>query len=184
MEEEKQDNVSQSKIMIILGVIAFGVFALVFFGNFGTPKKQEVEVSGLKTKQEETQTQPETIETEEEDENMTVEELLIEDIVIGKGKEAVAGAQITVNYAGTLTDGTKFDSSYDRDEPFVFLFGVGQVIPGWDKGLVGMKVGGKRKLTIPSDLAYGEDGAGGVIPPGATLIFEVELLDVELPKAE
>jgi len=182
VEDENQKNDSQSKIMIVLGVVAFGIFTLVFFGNFGTPKDLDVEVSGLKTEQEEAQI--ETIEIEEEDENMKVEELLIEDIVVGKGKETVAGAQITVNYAGTLTDGTKFDSSYDREEPFVFLFGVGQVIPGWDKGLVGMKVGGKRKLTIPSDLAYGEDGAGGVIPPNATLIFEVELLDVELPKAE
>lgn len=179
MEEENQNNDSQNKMMIVLGVIAFGVFALVFFGNFGTPKEQDVEVSGIKTEQEEAQ-----IETEEEDENMTAEELLIEDIIVGKGEEVVAGAQITVNYSGTLTDGTKFDSSYDRDEPFVFLFGVGQVIPGWDKGLVGMKVGGKRKLTIPSDMAYGEEGAGGVIPPNATLIFEVELLKVELPKTE
>ena len=179
MEEENQNNDSQSKMMIVLGIIAFGVFALVFFGNFGTPKEQDVEVSGIKTEQEEAQ-----IETEEEDENMTAEELLIEDIIVGKGEEAVAGAQITVNYLGTLTDGTKFDSSYDRDEPFVFLFGVGQVIPGWDKGLVGMKVGGKRRLTIPSEMAYGEAGAGDVIPPNATLIFEVELLEVELPKTE
>ncbi|RLC32501.1 hypothetical protein DRH13_01655 [Candidatus Woesebacteria bacterium] len=115
---------------------------------------------------------------------MTVEKLQIEDILVGEGKEATTGAKITVNYTGTLTDGTKFDSSLDRDEPFTFVFGVGQVIPGWDEGLVGMKVGGKRNLTIPSDMAYGEAGAGDVIPPNATLIFEVELLEVEVPGTE
>jgi len=179
VEEENQDNVTQNKIMIGLGVVAFGVFALVFFGNFGTPKKLDVEVEGTKTEKESLQ-----FEIEGEDEEMTAEELQIEDIVVGKGEETASGAKITVNYSGTLTDGTKFDSSYDRGEPFTFLFGVGQVIPGWDKGLVGMKVGGKRILTIPSEMAYGEAGAGDVIPPNATLIFEVELLDVELPETE
>ena len=180
MEEENQDNVSQSKIMIVLGVVALGVVALVFFGNFGSPKSKDVEISEVQTTQEELPTEVKG----EEDEKMTVEELQIEDIVIGEGQEATAGAQITVNYSGTLTDGSKFDSSYDREEPFTFIFGVGQVIPGWDKGLLGMKVGGKRKLTIPSDLAYGEAGAGDVIPPNSTLIFEVELLEVKLPETE
>ncbi len=179
MEEENQDNVSQNKIMVVLGIIAFGIFAYIFFGNFGTPTKPNEEVGGIKSTQEVTE-----IETVEIDDLMTVEELQIEDIVIGEGKEATAGAKITVNYSGTLTDGTKFDSSYDRDEPFTFVFGVGQVIPGWDKGLEGMKVGGKRNLTIPSDMAYGEAGAGDVIPPNSTLIFEVELLEVELPAVE
>jgi FKBP-type peptidyl-prolyl cis-trans isomerase len=182
VEEENQDNVSQSKIMIVLGIIAFGAFALIFFGNFGAPKKLDEEVGGIKTEQEEPQIGFEEI--EQIDEMMTVEKLQIEDIIIGEGKEATTGAKITVNYAGTLTDGTKFDSSFDRDEPFTFVFGVGQVIPGWDEGLVGMKVGGKRKLTIPSDMAYGEAGAGDVIPPNSTLIFEVELLEVELPEIE
>lgn len=103
----------------------------------------------------------------------------IEDIRVGTGDEAVSGKKITVNYSGTLTDGTKFDSSYDRGEPFTFNLGAGEVIQGWDKGFAGMKVGGKRKLTIPADLGYGSSGAGGVIPPNATLIFEVELLKVE-----
>lgn len=105
--------------------------------------------------------------------------LIIEDEKVGMGAEAVAGKKITVNYAGTLTDGTKFDSSYDRGTPFSFNLGVGEVIKGWDQGFAGMKVGGKRKLTIPSDLAYGPDGVPGTIPGGATLIFEVELLKVE-----
>jgi FKBP-type peptidyl-prolyl cis-trans isomerase len=179
MEEENQDNVSQNKMMIVLGVISFGIIALIVFGNFGAPKKLDEEVGGIKTKQEGAQ-----IETEEVDEKMTVEKLQIEDIIVGEGKEATTGAKITVNYAGTLTDGTKFDSSFDRDEPFTFVFGAGQVISGWDEGLVGMRVGGRRKLTIPSDMAYGEAGAGDVIPPNATLIFEVELLEVELPAIE
>lgn len=108
-----------------------------------------------------------------------MEELKIEDIKVGTGAEAVSGKKITVNYSGTLTDGTKFDSSYDRGEPFSFNLGAGEVIQGWDKGFTGMKIGGKRKLTIPSELGYGANGAGGVIPPNATLIFEVELLKVE-----
>ncbi|WP_349259356.1 FKBP-type peptidyl-prolyl cis-trans isomerase [Oligoflexus sp.] len=103
----------------------------------------------------------------------------IEDIKVGEGAVAEAGKQVVVHYTGTLTDGTKFDSSLDRNDPFTFSLGAGQVIKGWDEGVKGMKVGGKRKLTIPPQLGYGEAGAGGVIPPNATLIFEVELLDVK-----
>ena len=105
--------------------------------------------------------------------------LKIEDLTVGTGNEAQSGKKVTVNYAGTLTDGTKFDSSYDRGTPFSFNLGTGQVIAGWDQGVAGMKVGGKRRLTIPPELGYGATGAGGVIPPNATLIFEVELLRVE-----
>ncbi|EKE04967.1 MAG: hypothetical protein ACD_19C00427G0014 [uncultured bacterium] len=108
-----------------------------------------------------------------------VTELKIEDLVVGTGDEAISGKVISVHYTGTLTNGTKFDSSKDRGEPFEFTLGAGQVIVGWDKGFAGMKVGGKRKLTIPSDMGYGSQGAGGVIPPNATLIFEVELLGVK-----
>ena len=108
-----------------------------------------------------------------------VTELKIEDQVIGTGDEAVSGKTISVHYTGTLTDGTKFDSSKDRGTPFEFVLGAGKVIQGWDKGFAGMRVGGVRKLIIPSDMGYGSQGAGGVIPPNATLIFEVELLEVK-----
>ncbi|MBD3670999.1 MAG: FKBP-type peptidyl-prolyl cis-trans isomerase [Gammaproteobacteria bacterium] len=104
--------------------------------------------------------------------------LQIEEITPGDGTEAEAGKTVTVHYSGWLTDGSKFDSSVDRNEPFDFRLGAGQVIKGWEEGVAGMKVGGKRKLTVPPELGYGAYGAGGVIPPNATLVFEVELLDV------
>jgi FKBP-type peptidyl-prolyl cis-trans isomerase len=104
--------------------------------------------------------------------------LIIEDLSVGEGAEAVAGRQVTVHYTGWLTDGTKFDSSLDRNDPFDFPLGRGHVIRGWDEGVAGMKVGGKRKLTIPPEMGYGARGAGGVIPPNATLVFEVALLGV------
>ena len=100
----------------------------------------------------------------------------------GEGAIAVRHSKVKVHYTGWLLDGTKFDSSRDRDKPFEFALGAGEVIPGWDMGVEGMKVGGKRELTIPADLAYGKKGAGGVIPPNATLRFEVELLAAEPPK--
>jgi FKBP-type peptidyl-prolyl cis-trans isomerase FkpA len=102
--------------------------------------------------------------------------LVIEEITVGTGAEAAAGQTVTVHYTGWLTNGTKFDSSKDRNDPFVFPLGAGHVIKGWDEGVQGMKTGGTRKLTIPPALGYGARGAGGVIPPNATLVFEVELL--------
>ena len=101
------------------------------------------------------------------------------DLEVGTGAEASAGQTVVVHYRGTLEDGSQFDASYDRGQPFSFPLGAGRVIKGWDEGVQGMKVGGKRKLVIPPDLGYGARGAGGVIPPNATLIFEVELLEVK-----
>ena len=109
----------------------------------------------------------------------TASGLQIEELVVGSGNAATAGQKVSVHYTGWLTNGTKFDSSKDRGEPFIFPLGKGHVIRGWDEGVAGMKVGGKRKLTIPPQLGYGARGAGGVIPPNATLVFEVEFFDVK-----
>ena len=108
----------------------------------------------------------------------TVSGLGYQDLLVGQGAEAVPGSHVFVHYTGWLTNGFKFDSSRDRGELFDFALGQGQVIAGWDEGVAGMKVGGRRKLVIPPALGYGDQGAGGVIPPGATLIFDVELCRV------
>jgi FKBP-type peptidyl-prolyl cis-trans isomerase FkpA len=119
-------------------------------------------------------------------ENTGVTELIRQDDVVGTGAEAQSGRAVTVHYTGWLFDqtrpdrkGNKFDSSRDRNEPFSFNLGAGEVIRGWDEGVAGMKVGGRRTLTIPPDMGYGARGAGGVIPPNATLLFDVELLEVK-----
>ena len=104
--------------------------------------------------------------------------LQIEELTVGTGAMAEAGQNVSVHYTGWLTDGTKFDSSKDRNDPFQFGLGQRQVIAGWDEGVQGMLIGGVRKLTIPPELGYGARGAGGVIPPNATLVFEVELLGI------
>lgn len=107
-----------------------------------------------------------------------VSDLQVEDLVVGEGKEAQMGNKVTVNYRGTLLDGVEFDSSYKREEPFSFILGQGQVIQGWERGILGMKEGGKRKLVIPPSLGYGQQQVG-LIPPNSVLVFEVELLQVD-----
>ncbi|MGE0405573.1 MAG: FKBP-type peptidyl-prolyl cis-trans isomerase [Candidatus Korobacteraceae bacterium] len=109
---------------------------------------------------------------------MTVSGLRYWDIKVGEGAEAKRGVTVVVHYTGWLENGKKFDSSVDRNKPFPFPLGAGRVIKGWDEGVAGMKVGGKRQLRIPPEIGYGSQGAGGVIPPNATLIFDVELLEV------
>ena len=109
---------------------------------------------------------------------MTDSGLKYEDLTEGTGAAAVAGQRVVVHYTGWLMDGRKFDSSRDRNEPFEFALGTGHVIRGWDEGVAGMKIGGTRRLTIPPQLGYGARGAGGAIPPNATLVFEVELLEI------
>lgn len=177
-EDTKQENTPQESdkfallnyvgYIVIIGIVVYGLFYLLKNSNTTpTPSETNLPVDQVQGVSQDSAMQED------------VTELKIEDLMEGTGDVATAGKSVTVNYTGTLTDGTKFDSSLDRNEPFTFTLGAGQVIPGWDQGVEGMKVGGKRRLTIPSSLAYGEQGAGGVIPPNATLIFEIELLKVE-----
>jgi len=179
--EEKPDElkVNFGVLFFIFLVLAAGFAALVGFDSKSssvspTPTPQAELKINLGQKEANNQNpKAETMSQTEE-----VKELKVEDLRPGTGDEAQSGKKITVNYLGTLVDGTKFDSSYDRGQPFSFVLGSGQVIAGWDRGLVGMKVGGKRKLVIPPNLGYGNQAVGN-IPPNSTLIFEVELLSVE-----
>lgn len=181
MQENNQNLkvTSKSSLLNFLGyasVVFLATFGILYFLNNTNKNNQSLEDKIVQS-QEDVVDKNEIVVENNESKTMN-EELKIEDLVIGTGEEAVSGKNISVHYTGTLTDGTKFDSSKDRGVPFEFTLGVGQVIQGWDQGFNGMKVGGKRKLTIPASLGYGSQGAGGVIPPNATLIFEVELLDV------
>ncbi len=154
--------ISQKKFFIGCLVVALIAIALVMIPDLANK-------SNNRRKEEEKQKQEAIM--------MENAQFLIEDLVVGNGAEAKSGDNVTVHYTGTLTDGSVFDSSVNRGTPFEFKVGVGQVIQGWDQGIPGMKVGGKRKLTIPADMAYGNRALPG-IPAGSTLIFEVELLGV------
>jgi len=155
------------------------IAVIIIFGGvyYFLPTKPDMPQEGLaKSAEQESVREPAGEDLKSVD---TQNELKIEDIKVGEGAEAKSGNKVSVHYTGTLVDGTKFDSSLDRGEPFSFTLGIGQVIQGWDKGVMGMKVGGKRKLTIPSALAYGKREVPGAIPPDATLLFEVELLGIK-----
>lgn len=158
MEEQKSTIVYRWKNIAITAVFTILVIAVFVFIALQSPVSTNQKEIGMSNTQQ--------------------QELQIEDIVEGSGTEATNGKKVSVNYLGTLTDGKKFDSSYDRNEPFQFTLGAGEVIAGWDQGILGMRVGGKRKLTIPPNLGYGSQDLGS-IPPNSTLIFEVELLNIE-----
>jgi FKBP-type peptidyl-prolyl cis-trans isomerase len=155
-------------------VIALLVLTVLILGSYYFLKKTPTQVNqNMNLPQEEKQ---DINQASPSAQNQT--DLKIEDLKIGQGQEIKKGDTAQVHYLGTLTNGQKFDSSYDRNQPFEFQVGAGQVITGWDQGLLGMKIGGKRKLTIPPDLGYGNQAAGS-IPPGSTLIFEIELIAIK-----
>lgn len=167
-------------IVAIILIIVFGGIWLIFNSSssnteLGPVTNEEVsnQIPGLTE-----QPKEEPIVETEISPNYENQGMKIETLKEGTGTIAKNGDKVSVHYTGTLENGTKFDSSLDRGQAFEFTLGIGQVIKGWDLGVVGMKIGEKRKLTIPSDLGYGSSGAGGIIPPNATLIFEVELLKI------
>lgn len=171
-------------IYVIVAVLIFGALALYYqtnkqaaakINNFEDCKNAGYPVMESYPEQCRTPDGRNFINTQQTNVN---KELQVQDLKIGDGKEAKEGNTVTVNYTGKLENGTKFDSSYDRNQPFSFTLGAGQVIEGWEKGILGMKVNGERKLVIPSQMAYGKQGIPNVIPPNATLIFEVQLLEV------
>ena len=157
-------------VVVALGFLALGT------NLFGFQQSQTLTAEQLASS---TNTNQETMDLRIQDGESLPTELVITDIVAGSGAEAVPGSMVTVHYVGALPDGTVFDASTNRGEPFTFQLGAGQVIRGWDEGVAGMKVGGKRRLVIPPGMAYGAQAVGGVIPANATLLFEVELLAVQ-----
>ena len=166
------------QILIAIGLIAiFATFAMA-----GDPVEKTDSTKADVKKEEKKMTADDSKKAEEPQKIVTKSGLTYMDLVVGEGDEAVAGQVVDVHYTGWLDDGgkkgKKFDSSVDRGKPFSFPLGGGRVIKGWDEGVAGMKVGGKRTLIIPAALGYGSRGGGGVIPPNATLIFDVELLKV------
>jgi len=154
----------------IVGIAVAVLAVLYFMGGLLTNRSVKVEDTSSNTN-------TNTVPIVQNDTTMESKELIIEDSVVGTGAEALAGKTVRVHYTGTLTNGTKFDSSLDRGEPIEFVLGTGYVIQGWEQGILGMKVGGTRQILIPSDLGYGEQGTTG-IPPNSDLVFTVSLLNV------
>ncbi|PSF37420.1 peptidylprolyl isomerase [Aphanothece hegewaldii CCALA 016] len=170
------------EILISFSVVAFFGFLLILSSIFNLGKQPDAIASDMNSSPVSTLAANSTKETSKMDlsnATTTPSGLQYIDVVEGDGATPKTGQKVTVHYTGTLENGKKFDSSVDRGSPFNFKIGVGQVIKGWDEGVGTMKVGGRRTLIIPPDLGYGARGAGGVIPPNATLIFDVELLDVK-----
>jgi len=175
-------------LLIVAVIILAGVSGIFFLSNQKTPGANDINLTPTinPTQVPQTPTPTPAIINQQDEASpaadmantTTADGLQMQDLTVGTGTEVKSGDTVTVNYLGTLTNGTKFDSSYDRNQPFTTQIGVGQVIKGWDEGMVGMKVGGKRKLTIPASLGYGSADMGS-IPPNSTLIFEVELLGVK-----
>ncbi|MBI5421175.1 MAG: FKBP-type peptidyl-prolyl cis-trans isomerase [Parcubacteria group bacterium] len=149
------------------------ILALIFVVRLRSPQVVQKKDLGSTATSTVSSTEPKEVKKVEEP------KLVKEDLVVGTGKEISLWNTAVVNYRGVLADGVQFDSSYERGQPFSFVLGAGQVIKGWDEGVLGMKIGGKRKLVIPPSLAYGDRGAPGAIPPKATLTFEVELLGIK-----
>ena len=170
-------NPTQTGIAVALALavaLGFFVFGTPFMGSFATDTASEDMAVGTTT----------SLTTESMDLSLAPNEplptdLVVTDVVVGSGPEALPGQMVTVHYVGALPDGTVFDASANHGQPFTFQLGAGRVIRGWDEGVKGMKVGGKRRLVIPPDMAYGPQAVGDVIPANATLLFEVELLAVQ-----
>ena len=166
----------KNTILLITPIIAFfALFILILDST--SPSNPEETAEEVSAEDLDNLLQDENMDNQTS-EALDAEEFVVEDLEEGTGDEVKSGDTVKVHYTGTLLDGTKFDSSLDRGEPFEFTGGQGQVIQGWDEGILGMKVGGKRKLTIPSSMGYGETGAGESIPPNAGLVFEIELIEI------
>ena len=170
-------------MLIILVVVFIGIGGIFFLSNQKPPSSSQLNLNPTSTPTSAIITpqpgdnQMQTLDIK--DFQASSSGLRIKDVVVGTGQEVKSGNTVTVHYQGTLENGTKFDSSYDRNQPFTTQIGVGRVIQGWDEGIVGMKVGGKRILIIPPSLGYGAQGTGEAIPPNSTLIFQVELFEVK-----